>query len=70
MQNSIIRGSIDKTTKAMRIHLWQDKLLDVKIHRLLFSKIRYSTHRRRAYVVASKAEMIGDSDGENEVTVG
>lgn len=54
----------------MRVHLWQNKLLDVKIHRLLFSKIRYSTHRRRVYVVASKAEMIGDSDGENEVTVG
>ena len=54
----------------MRIHLWQNELLDVKIHRLLFSKIRYSTHRRRAYVVVIKAEMIGDSDGENEVTVG
>ena len=54
----------------MRIHLWQNELLDVNIHRLLFSKIRYSTHRRRAYEVENKAEMIGDSDGENEVTVG
>lgn len=54
----------------MRIHLWQNELLDVKIHRLLFSIIRYSTHRRRAYAKAMKVEMIGDSDGENEVTLG
>lgn len=38
----------------MRIHLWQNEMLDVKIHRLLFSIIRYSTHRRRAYAKSNE----------------